>query len=282
MQIFKTKDALKKYIKKERKEDKSIGFVPTMGTLHIGHLSLIENARKSNDVVVCSIFVNPKQFNNKDDLLKYPRNINKDINLLKRQNCDILFCPNEEEMYPGDNHQNKTSFYFGDLDKEMEGKQRLGHFQGVATIVNKFFELLQPCTAYFGEKDFQQVLIVRKMIEQMDMKVKVISCPIIREKNGLALSSRNERLNNAQKQEATLIYQALLKIKETASKVSVGEAKKIAENMFEKSHLELDYVKICDENTLKEVKEIGTSNSVRAFIAAYIGNIRLIDNMAVR
>jgi len=254
----------------------SVGFVPTMGALHDGHISLIQKAKNENNIVVCSIFVNPIQFNNKEDLEKYPRNLEKNIKILSEANCDILFCPDVEEMYPEEIH---TKYDFGYLDKILEGKYRTGHFNGVAIVVKKLFEIIEPSKAYFGEKDFQQLAIVKQLVKTEHIPVEIISCPIIREKDGLAMSSRNIRLNPEEKKIAPVIYQLLLKSKEKTKSLTVEELKKWAEDELKKYPFTVEYFEIADSETLKSISKWEESEKPIALIAFYLGKIRLIDNM---
>ena len=260
---------------------KTIGFVPTMGALHVGHISLVEQANLENDCVVVSIFVNPTQFDNPNDLLKYPRTIENDIAHLKRFSKNIfIFSPSALELY--NNNISSKSYNFSGIESEMEGKHRIGHFDGVGTVLNLFFRIIKPNKAYLGEKDFQQLRIVRKLVEIENLPVKVIGCPTIRETSGLAMSSRNKRLNNGQLKEAILIYKTLLKIKENFNLLSILKLNQLVEKEF-KSHpsLTLEYFEIADTETLKTGIYKSKKKKYRAFIASFIGGIRLIDNMAL-
>jgi pantoate--beta-alanine ligase len=260
---------------------KTIGFVPTMGALHVGHISLVEQANLENDCVVVSIFVNPTQFDNPNDLLKYPRTIENDIAHLKRFSKNIfIFSPSALELY--NNNISSKSYNFSGIESEMEGKHRIGHFDGVGTVLNLFFRIIKPNKAYLGEKDFQQLRIVRKLVEIENLPVKVIGCPTIRETSGLAMSSRNKRLNNEQLKEAILIYKTLLKIKENFNLLSILKLNQLVEKEF-KSHpsLTLEYFEIADTETLKTGIYKSKKKKYRAFIASFIGGIRLIDNMAL-
>lgn len=257
-----------------------IGFVPTMGALHEGHLSLVEKAKKENDIVVVSIFVNPTQFDNADDLINYPKTLEKDLSLLKAANCDIVFTPTPEEIY-ADNIQSQ-SFDFDGLEFQMEGKFRAGHFNGVGTIVERLFKVVKPHKAYFGEKDFQQIQIIRKMVEKKNIPVQIISCPIHREKDGLAMSSRNTRLTTAQRAEAPFIYETLKKAKTLFGTKNAAEVIKWVENEFKNHPLfNLEYVEIADEETLLPVEIKNSTKKYRAFIAVFAGKVRLIDNISL-
>ncbi len=265
---------------KSLKNGATIGFVPTMGALHEGHLSLVEMAKKENDIVVVSIFVNPTQFDNADDLINYPKTIEKDLSLLKSFNCDIVFTPTPEEIYA--NNVQSKSFDFDGLEFQMEGKFRAGHFNGVGTIVERLFEIVKPHKAYFGEKDYQQIKIIRKMVEKKNLPVQIISCPIHREKDGLAMSSRNARLTEAQRAAAPFIYETLKKAKIKFGTKNASEVLKWVENEF-KNHpvFNLEYIEIADEETLLPVETKNPTKKYRAFIAVFAGKVRLIDNISL-
>ena len=221
MRVFKTIEEIK-YGLKEFQHPKTIGFVPTMGALHQGHLSLIHQSKSDCDVTVCSIFVNPKQFNKQEDLVNYPRNLDKDISLLKEVECDFLFCPTVEGMYPANEIK---EFHFGSIAQTMEGEHRPGHFNGVALVIERFFEILNPTKAYFGEKDFQQLALVKALVNQIHSSVKIIGCETLREESGLAMSSRNERLTAEERVAAAEIYKALMTISCTKETADVRQAK---------------------------------------------------------
>lgn len=279
MNIFKTKNELQTHLKKH-KQTKNIGFVPTMGALHQGHLSLIKKAKEENDLVVVSVFVNPTQFDNQEDLIKYPKNLEKDIALLKTVNCDVLFTPDVSEIY--NTQITADSFNFGGIESEMEGKFRKGHFDGVGTIVKRLFEIVQPNKAYFGEKDFQQLQIIKKLVAITKLPVTVIPCAIFREEDGLAMSSRNIRLTEEQRKAAPFIYKTLKKAKKKFGTKNAEEVTKWVQKKFKKHPvLELEYFVIADEKSLKQITEKDKNNQARAFIAVYAGNIRLIDNLAL-
>ncbi|MBK5209591.1 MAG: pantoate--beta-alanine ligase [Flavobacteriaceae bacterium] len=262
------------------KSGTSIGFVPTMGALHEGHLSLVEKAKNENDIVVVSIFVNPTQFDNADDLKNYPKTIDKDLSLLKSTNCDIVFTPTPEEIYA--NNIQSQSFDFDGLEFQMEGKFREGHFNGVGTIVERLFEIVKPNKAYFGEKDFQQIQIIRKMVEKRNLPVKIIACPIHREKDGLAMSSRNIRLTKEQRVSAPFIYKTLKQAKAEFGTKNALEVVKWVENEFKNHPLfNLEYFEIADEYTLLPVETKNSTKKYRAFIAVFAGKIRLIDNISL-
>ncbi len=280
MLIFNNKTELNALITKLRNNHSIIGFVPTMGALHKGHLSLLEQSLKQNDYTVISIFVNPTQFNNPEDLEKYPRTLDADIEKIKLINPDIIiFSPGVKEMY--DDTVASAHFSFDGLENQMEGKHRPGHFDGVGTIVKKLFEIVKPHNAYFGEKDFQQLQVVKKMVKKNNIPVNIVGCPIHREANGLAMSSRNERLSAEDKNRAALIYKTLTETKQLFEEHSVNEVIKHVEDTF-KAHPEFDleYFEIAEEETLLPVN-IKENKKYRAFIAVFLSNIRLIDNISL-
>ena len=281
MQILKEKEALSKLVRALKNDRHSIGFVPTMGALHEGHLSLIEQALSTCDKVVVSIFVNPTQFNNPEDLQKYPRTLEKDVELIKQLSDDVIvFSPTASEMY-GDSISSEE-FSFDGLEYQMEGKYRSGHFNGVGTIVKRLFEMVEPDKAFFGEKDYQQLQIIKKLAEKQGLNVEVIGCPIYREKNGLARSSRNERLSAGERQKAAFIYEILQKVKEDFGTKSAKEITTWVSNQFESQPgLLLEYFEIANADNLLSVQEEDMTKKYRAFIAAYSGDIRLIDNIAL-
>lgn len=277
MQIINTIEEVKSHLNKIREKNLSIGFVPTMGALHEGHLSLIREARKENDYVVCSIFVNPIQFNNKADLKDYPRNFEADVDLLNDEKCDLLFYPSETEILP----KSKTeTFDFGGIDKVMEGKFRPGHFNGVATIVKILFEIIEPNRAYFGMKDYQQVLIIHKMTQDLGLPVEIIPCPTVRDEDGLAMSSRNQLLSKSEKKQAATIFKVLKMIKIHSGFSTINEIKEYVESQFRKSKVtKLEYFEIVDMYSLKPLKAWAESTNVIACTAVTVGNVRLIDNI---
>ena len=267
-------DELSQYIENLKKEGKTIGLVPTMGALHNGHISLIEAARKENDIVVSSVFVNPIQFNNKEDLIKYPRDIEKDRAILEENGCDILFCPLAEEVYP---EQAKESFSFGKLEEVMEGAQRPGHFNGVAIIVSRLFSWVRPNRAYFGEKDFQQLAIIKEMVRQLNSSVEIVPCPIVREKDGLAISSRNTRLSEEARVLAPKIHQILKNSVSMKDNVSISQVKSFVLHEFKLiKDFELEYFEIVDDITLQPLIKKG-ENGVIGCIAVWLDGVRLID-----
>jgi pantoate--beta-alanine ligase len=281
MKIFNKKLDLQQFLAPFYLEKKAVGLVPTMGALHEGHLSLIQKALSENDIVVVSIFVNPTQFNNAEDLEKYPRNLSGDIKTIERLSQEVvIFAPEISEMY--ENTPKAISFDFGGLDKVMEGKFREGHFQGVATIVEKLFELVKPTRAYFGEKDYQQILIIKSMLEQRKLPVTLVPCPIIREESGLAMSSRNERLSPEGRKQAAFIYSVLQEAQKLFTTAEVAEVEAFVKEQFsQKKGFDLEYFTITKADTLEEVKEKKSSESYRAFITVYVEGVRLIDNIAL-
>ena len=277
MKVLKSKKTLIDYVERQREMGKKIGFAPTMGALHEGHLSLYKAAKKENDEVISSIFVNPTQFNNPDDFQKYPKTLEKDIELLEKAGVDAVYVPNVEEMYP--DGLNSKKYNFDGLENEMEGKYRPGHFDGVGTIVEELFRQVQPHNAYFGEKDYQQLAIIKKMVEKTKLPVKIHGVPTLREEDGLAMSSRNVRLTETQRKEATIIYETLTKVKEWFKVISLEEIKQKVTDIFRNSNFELEYFVIADEKTLKETDYFYKDKNYRAFIVAYADTVRLIDNM---
>ncbi|MFO8146638.1 MAG: pantoate--beta-alanine ligase [Bacteroidota bacterium] len=281
MQIFREKALLQREISRLKQNKNTIGFVPTMGALHQGHLSLVKQAAEVCDTVVVSIFINPTQFDNLKDLENYPRTLDSDIALLEDLHLDLLlFSPNAAELYGKAIYA--SHFDFGGIEHEMEGKYRIGHFNGVGTVVKRLFEIVVPDKAFFGEKDFQQLQIIRKLNEKENLGVDVIGCPIDREDTGLARSSRNDRLSATLRKEAAFIYQILLKVKEKFGIENADEIKLWVENEFENhAELNLEYFEIADSKTLKSENNNDQKSTFRAFIAAYAGDVRLIDNIAL-
>lgn len=279
MQILKKKSALIHCLSLLKEKNKQIGFVPTMGALHKGHRSLVKKSIENNDFTVVSIFVNPTQFNNPEDLKKYPKTLDEDLELLKLAGCDVVFIPSVEETY-AENVVSK-SYSFDGIENQMEGKFRKGHFDGVATIIQTLFEIINPNNAYFGEKDFQQLQVVKKLVEKENITVKVIGCSIYREKDGLAMSSRNIRLSKELRNEVPFIYKTLKKAASFAKTKSVKEIYEFVKTEFEATSLDLEYFTIAEESTLIEVSEINFDKKNRAFIAVNAGSIRLIDNLSL-
>ena len=282
MQIIATKLELMNQMAACVRQGKTIGFVPTMGALHAGHASLVKQACAENAVCVVSVFVNPTQFNNKEDLLKYPRNINKDAELLADLGVDFVFAPTPEEMYTQEEMQQEFSFDFAGLDQVMEGKMRPGHFNGVVQVVSRLFDLVQPTRAYFGEKDFQQLAIIHHMVERSSLSerytdLKIVDCPIVREASGLAMSSRNERLSDEEKQTAVAISQTLFASLQWAKSASVKEVQqRVIDTINAVDGLEVEYYEIVDKDTLQPTDN--WDNAVGC-VTVYCGPVRLIDNI---
>lgn len=281
MLIFETQLALIEHLKEISDSNSTIGFVPTMGALHQGHLSLVEKSLQNNELTIVSIFVNPTQFNNPEDLEKYPRNLESDIAKLETISSDvIIYAPTVDDIYEG--NTTSKSFYFDGLENQMEGKFRPGHFEGVGTIVKTLFEIVKPTNAYFGEKDFQQLQIIKKLVEKENFPINIIGCPIFREDNGLAMSSRNERLSPNERNAAAIIYKTLLEVKHKFSKESLSEIDTWVMQVFENQpDFTLDYFEIADETTLLTCGTKNPDQNYRAFIAVYVNNIRLIDTISL-
>lgn len=281
MPIFYGKADLTDYLK-TFKLNTAIGFVPTMGALHQGHLSLMQRSLKENNLTVVSIFVNPTQFNNPEDLAKYPRTLDKDVKKISELSPEIVvYAPPINDIYEG--KPTSQFFDFDGLENQMEGKFRPGHFNGVGTIVKRLFEIVQPTNAYFGEKDFQQLQIVKKMVAKNKMEVNVIGCPIYREPNQLAMSSRNELLTSEEKQRASIIYKTLAEAKVKFKKNSAKSITEWVQKTFEKNtEFTLEYFEIADENTLLPCIRKNKNKKYRAFIAVFVNNIRLIDTISLK
>lgn len=256
----------------------TIGFVPTMGALHEGHASLVRRAKLENEQVIVSIFVNPTQFNNSQDFEKYPIRTQDDIALLESLDCDYLFLPSVEEIYPS--NLSLPNVDLGDLDQVMEGKYRPGHFKGVVQVVYRLFDLVKPTRAYFGLKDFQQVSVIKKMVDELHLGVQIVPCETLREADGLAMSSRNLRLSEEQRLQALFIYKSLNFCKENSHRFSPNEMKEQVEQMYRNSDLELEYIEFIKPDKLTSLSETWVSKAV-ACVVAYVGEVRLIDNMCV-
>ena len=320
MLVFEKINDLKKYLSDQRKTGSTIGFVPTMGALHLGHISLIERSASENDITVCSIFVNPTQFNDKNDLDKYPRTLDADKLILEKANCEVLFVPGVKEIYPegtgekgqgtGDRGQGargavdlkiagsaisvktsnlelRTSNYFnvdlGELDKVMEGASRPGHFLGVMQVVSRLFDIVDPDKAYFGQKDFQQQAIIREMTRQMNYGIDIVTCPILREEDGLAMSSRNVRLTPSERAVVGVISQTLFTVQKLADKLSVDELTMFVESeMAEAALTQLEYFQIVDAQSLQPVVNLDKAQNAVACIAVKLGKVRLIDNVLLK
>ena len=277
MKIVKGINELKSYLADSKKDGKRIGLVPTMGALHKGHLSLVERCVKENDVCVVSVFVNPTQFNDKHDLETYPRTLEADCALLEQAGCDFVFAPLVEEMYP---EPDTRTFDFGPVMQVMEGAKRPGHFNGVAQVVSKLFYIVEPDNAYFGEKDFQQIAVIRAMVKQLQIPVQINACPIVREADGLALSSRNTRLTPELRAKAPKIARAMRESLELAKTKSVKEVHDYVVNTLNADpELEVEYYEIVDGNSLQAIQDWKDTDYAVGCITVYCGEVRLIDNI---
>lgn len=277
MLVVDTIAQLRSYLAVSRSKGKSIGLVPTMGALHEGHASLVERSIKENEVTIVSVFVNPTQFNDKGDLERYPRTLETDCQLLEKLGADCVFAPTVEEVYP---EPDTRQFDFTPLDKVMEGIYRPGHFNGVAQIVSKLFIYVEPDRAYFGEKDFQQLAIIREMVRQMNFDLEIVGCPIVREQDGLALSSRNALLTLEQRHTALAISKSLFTSVDYAKSHSLTETKQMVENSIDATDgLELEYYEVVDGNTLQPVSSWDDADYIVGCITVYCGKVRLIDNI---
>ena len=279
MKIVSTIQDLQTLLEAYRKENKTIGLVPTMGALHQGHISLVEKCCKENNICVVSIFVNPTQFNNQDDLIKYPRTLDEDVALLEKTGCTIVFAPTANEMYPA---PDTRVFDFGDLERVMEGLHRPGHFNGVAQIVSKLFDAVCPHRAYFGEKDFQQLAIIKAMTKQLNLGVEIQNCPIVREPNGLAMSSRNARLTKEEREKATIISQTLFESLKLQPQKTVADLQLWIENQINAEPLlNVEYVSVVDGDTLQPIASWQDTRCAVVCVAVFCGDVRLIDNFTI-
>lgn len=280
MQIITTKKALLEAVSNTKSKGKTIGFVPTMGALHDGHLTLVKRCVSENDLCFVSVFVNPTQFNDKNDLANYPRTLEADAQLLGSVGCQFIFAPTAEEMYDAEEMSKPFEFDFGGLDQVMEGRFRPGHFNGVVQVVSKLFQLVQPTRAYFGEKDFQQLAIIRRMVTVMNLPVEIVGCPIVREASGLALSSRNALLTPEQSQLAVHISQVLQESRQFVTETSVPELHEaLVAAINAREGLEVEYFEIVDGQTLQPIEKWEETNDIVGCITVYCGKIRLIDNI---
>jgi len=276
MQIFKTKSDLSSYL--SVKTDSSIGFVPTMGALHKGHLSLLKEAKKQSSLLVCSIFVNPTQFDNQEDFNSYPDTLSKDITKLEKINCNVLYVPTVSDLYEID--EKAKHFNFNGLDNVMEAKFRKEHFDGVATIIEKFFNVIKPHKAYFGQKDLQQLLIVNSLTKQLNLPIEIVSVPTMRKENGLAMSSRNKLLSQEQLDRASMLYKSLLFCKANKEKLTIIELKtRILEQFSVQNGVNLEYLEFVDPTDLQSISAFGEDGTNAVCIAAFVGGVRLIDNI---
>lgn len=270
---------IQRFVEEKHNLGLKVGFVPTMGALHEGHISLINRAKKDNDIVVSSVFVNPIQFNNPTDLEKYPRTPERDIEKLEQAGCDAVFMPSVDEMYP---EKVEEHYDFGDLERVMEGACRPGHFNGVAIVVRKLFEIVTPDRAYFGEKDFQQLAIIKKMVRNLNMNLEIVPCPIIRENDGLAMSSRNVRLNEKERAIAPQIYATLNDAASHKNEMTPAELRQYALDKFGTiKEFDVEYVEITDEINLKSIENWNECEHARIFVALQLGPVRLIDNVRI-
>ena len=277
MKIIHTIKDLQTELSELKAQGKKVGLVPTMGALHAGHASLVKRRVNENDVTVVSVFVNPTQFNDKNDLVKYPRTLDADCKLLESCGATFVFAPSVEEIYP---EPDTRQFSYAPLDTVMEGAFRPGHFNGVCQIVSKLFDIVKPHCAYFGEKDFQQLAIIREMVRQMKFDLKIVGCPIVREEDGLALSSRNARLSAEERENALNISQTLFKSRTFATTHSVSETQKMVEDAIAAAPgLRLEYFEIVDGNTLQKVGDWNDTSYVVGCITVFCGEVRLIDNI---
>lgn len=279
MLVFKKITELQELLSTYQLQGKTIGFVPTMGALHQGHISLIDVSKKQTDITICSIFVNPTQFNNKEDLTSYPRTPEKDIQLLESVNCDILYMPEKSDVYPEDITRN---FQFGYLDTILEGAKRPGHFNGVGQVVSIFLEGIKPHKAFFGSKDYQQVMVVKNLVTQLQLPVEIIACPILREPDGLAMSSRNTRLSEEERKTAAFIPKIMNEAKLLVAQKGITYAKLFVDEQIAKHPLmKLEYYEVCDADTLEILCNTHSSQKMVSLIALFVGNIRLIDNWMI-
>ncbi len=277
MRIIETVAELQVLVQQERSAGKSVGLVPTMGALHAGHASLVKRCREENAFCVVSVFVNPTQFNNPDDLKHYPRTMEADCALLEKIGVDVVFAPTVEEVYP---EEDKRQFDLGAVAEVMEGAFRPGHFNGVAQIVSKLFMMVTPDKAYFGEKDFQQIAIIKEMVKQLDFSVQIVDCPIVRESDGLALSSRNTLLTEQHRAIAPLIAKTLMVSKEMMSKKSIEEVKQyVVDTINAEPLLDVEYYEIVDALTMQSVTDWADADHIAGCITVYAGDVRLIDNV---
>jgi len=282
MITFKTAKDLRGYLDQYRQKNEDIGFVPTMGALHDGHLSLLKTSQKENKLSVCSIFVNPAQFNDPADFEKYPLMVDEDMLKLETSGCDVLFLPSVGEIYP-EGFAVKKNYDLGYLDTILEGEFRPGHFQGVCRAVEELLRIVQPHKLYLGQKDYQQCMIITRLVQLMEMqeKINIRVCPILRERDGLAMSSRNLRLTNEERAKAPGLYEALIFLKQNICNGSLADLKKEATDHLQKKGFKTDYVEIANAKTLKPINEWDARKNIVGLVAAYIGSVRLIDNMVL-
>lgn len=279
MLVFDKIRDVREYLSQKRKDKASVGFVPTMGALHEGHISLIAISRKETDLTVCSIFVNPTQFNNQADLTKYPRTPEKDRAMLEAAGCDVLYMPDVADVYP---EKDTRTFHFGYLDTILEGAHRPGHFNGVGQVVSILLEGVQPDKAFFGSKDYQQVMVVKELARQLSLPTEIVACPILREPDGLAMSSRNVRLNEEERKVAALIPLMMQEARKLVKQEGIRAAKAyIAQEVAKQALMKLDYYEVCNADTLKLLEQYEPGKATITLIAVFVGQVRLIDNWPV-
>ena len=280
MHIFKEIGSLKAYLNHARSSQSTVGLVPTMGALHPGHISLIKASRTENSITVCSIYINPTQFNNPADLAKYPRTLEQDVSMLQDNGCDVVFCPENTMMYPG---PSQISFDFGSLDKVLEGEFRPGHFSGVARVVSKLFNIVHPDRVYFGQKDYQQFKVIERLVEELKFDLLLQCKPIVRENDGLAMSSRNKRLNPEERNRALILYQCL---KQTQQRVLSGESFSLVRTemaiLCQRQGIKMEYLALADIENFTLLENVVLPERTILLIAAYVGDVRLIDNLFLK
>lgn len=277
MEVFKDITPLQRYVYEHKFHGKTIGLVPTMGALHEGHLSLIAASQFDNDLTICTIFVNPTQFNNIQDLEKYPRTLEKDLLMLQEAGCDAVFCPSDEDMYRS---KPNLTFQFKYLDQVLEGRFRPGHFSGVALIVSKLFNIVAPDRAYFGQKDLQQFLVISQLVKDLSFNIELKCVPILRESDGLAMSSRNRRLSAEGRSKAVILYKALTEAEKMLRiPIAVSEVKEQVKQIVEQAGVQLEYFEVVDPETLELATNISEKKNVALCIAGYVDGVRLIDNV---
>ncbi len=279
MKLLKSADDLGSFVLQKRQKGLSVGFVPTMGALHQGHISLLEKSRADNDISICSIYVNPTQFNNPDDFKKYPKTIENDIDLLEKWGCDVLFLPETNEVYTKEFVINQ--YNLGYLESMLEGKYRPGHFQGVCQVVHRLLQIVKPDKLYLGRKDYQQCMVISKLIELKEINTEVVICPTLREADGLAMSSRNLRLNETQRSKAVQIFKTMQMIKNEIIPGHLSHLKQKAVDILSDAGFRVDYVEIADAGSLEPIIEWNGQQKAVILVAAYLDDIRLIDNLVI-
>jgi pantoate--beta-alanine ligase len=281
MKVIKSAEALASELQFERDKSHSVGFIPTMGALHAGHISLVDASTANNDITVVSIFVNPKQFGEAKDLDTYPKPIERDMELLIQAGVNYLFLPDYEDVYPV--HLEFKEIPLGDMETQLEGESRPGHFQGVALVVKRFFDIIEPDHAYFGQKDFQQTVLVQLLIQHFNLKVKLVVCPILREKNGLAMSSRNIRMNEAKRSNAGFLYQSLVKLKEATHHIPLQQAVKKTRKYLENlDGVKIEYLAAVNGFTMEEVAQLDDAPYIAVVTVVQFGGIRMLDNIIIK